>query len=231
MKCCLLLMLGALGARMTGPAQEGDALIRPRALPNRPATADSSSLRSGLADPPSEYRLMPRWVWNDEMSWPRLREQLGQMRRQGMGGVFVHPRPGLMTEYLSDDWFRLWKLAVEEGKRLGYDVIMVVLPYYSRPTQVGILKHFRAVSEVVSLPILIYNIPLFTGVNMDHGTLESLAAIPNIRGIKEEAGIQPVQATAYALRTRQDFSIYCGDDTMVLQGLPQRGVGVASGGS
>ncbi len=117
------------------------------------------------------------------------------------------------------------------AERLGYDVIMVVLPYYSRPTQVGLLEHFRAVAASVALPILIYNIPLFTGVNMDPETLESLAAIPNIRGIKEEAGIQPVQATAYALRTLPGFSIYCGDDTMVLQVLPQRGVGVVSGGS
>ena len=53
----------------------------------------------------------------------------------------------------------------------------------------------------------------------------------NIAGIKEEAGIQPTQATAFALRTSEDFSIYCGDDTMVLQVLPQRGVGVVSGGS
>jgi 4-hydroxy-tetrahydrodipicolinate synthase len=62
-------------------------------------------------------------------------------------------------------------------------------------------------------------------------TLERLVAIPNIRGIKEEAGIQPTQATEFALRTPPDFSIYCGDDTMVLQVLPQRGVGVVSGGS
>ncbi|MBI3684664.1 MAG: 4-hydroxy-tetrahydrodipicolinate synthase [Acidobacteria bacterium] len=119
----------------------------------------------------------------------------------------------------------------QAAERLGYDVIMVVLPYYSRPTQEGLLRHFRSVSEAVSLPILVYNIPLFTGVNMEPETLARLAEIPTIRGIKEEAGIQPTQATAYALRTPPDFSIYCGDDTMVLQVLPQRGVGVVSGGS
>jgi 4-hydroxy-tetrahydrodipicolinate synthase len=114
---------------------------------------------------------------------------------------------------------------------MGFDVVMCVLPFYGRPTQDGIRRHFAAVAEASPLPVLIYNIPLFTGVNMEPETLERLIAIPTIRGIKEEAGIQPTQATAFALRTPADFSIYCGDDTMVLQVLPQRGVGVVSGGS
>ena len=117
------------------------------------------------------------------------------------------------------------------AESMGFQVIMVVLPYYSKPTQEGLERHFRAVAGAVSLPLLIYNIPLFTGVNLEPETLERLLDVSNIRGIKEEAGIQPTQATAYALRTPPDFSIYCGDDTMVLQVLPQRGVGVVSGGS
>jgi 4-hydroxy-tetrahydrodipicolinate synthase len=110
-------------------------------------------------------------------------------------------------------------------------VAMCVPPFYSKPTQEGVLRHFQAVAGATSLPVLVYNIPLFTGINMEPETLERLAEFPNIRGIKEEAGVQPTQATAFALRMPQDFSIYCGDDTMVLQVLPQRGVGVVSGGS
>jgi 4-hydroxy-tetrahydrodipicolinate synthase len=117
------------------------------------------------------------------------------------------------------------------AEEMEFDVAMCVLPYYGKPTQEGIRRHFEAVSAATKLPVLIYNIPLFTGVNMEPETLEQLVKIPNIWGIKEEAGIQPTQATSFALRTRQDFSIYCGDDTMVLQVLPQRGVGVVSGGS
>ncbi len=117
------------------------------------------------------------------------------------------------------------------AEKLGFDVAMVVLPYYAKPTQAGIEQHFRSVANAISLPILIYNIPLFTGVNMEPETLRRLLDVPNIRGIKEEAGIQPTQATEFALRTPADFSIYCGDDTMVLQVLPQRGIGVVSGGS
>jgi 4-hydroxy-tetrahydrodipicolinate synthase len=115
--------------------------------------------------------------------------------------------------------------------QMGFDVIMCVLPFYSKPTAAGLLQHFRAVAAATSRPVLLYNIPLFTGINMEPAILEQLAKIPNVGGIKEEAGIQPTQATEFALRTPDTFSIYCGDDTMVLQVLPQRGVGVVSGGS
>lgn len=118
------------------------------------------------------------------------------------------------------------------AESLGVQVLMVVTPYYSKPTQEGIEQHFRAVAEAVSLPIMLYNIPLFTGVNVEPETLERLVLqCPNIVGIKEEAGVAPIQATFYALCTPPEFSIYCGDDTMVLQVLQQGGVGVVSGGS
>ncbi len=84
------------------------------------AVAQSNAeMRRDFADPPSEFRPMPLWVWHDEMRWERLGEQLAQLKQQGFGGVFVHPRPGLMTEYLGEEWFRLWRRSVEEGKRLG----------------------------------------------------------------------------------------------------------------
>lgn len=118
------------------------------------------------------------------------------------------------------------------AEEMGFQVAMCVLPYYAHPTQEGIEQHFRAVAAATSLPVLVYNLPLFTGVNMEPATLARLVAtVPNIRGIKDEAGIAPNQATQYALRTPEDFSIYCGDDSMVLQVLPQRGVGCVSGGS
>ena len=101
---------------------ELDLLRRPKAIPAKGAPETVEQLRQGFADPPADYRSMPLWVWNDEMGWPRMQEQLRQFKQQGMGGVFVHPRPGLMTEYLSDEWFRLWKLSLDEGKRLGIQV-------------------------------------------------------------------------------------------------------------
>jgi len=62
---------------------------------------------------------MPLWVWNDELEWSRLNEQLTQFKALGFGGAFVHPRPGLVTEYLGGEWFDLWRKSVERCRELG----------------------------------------------------------------------------------------------------------------
>lgn len=98
---------------------ETELLLNPKAIPPRAAPESPEQLRRNFANPPAEFRSMPLWVWNDEMNEARITEQLRQFQQQGIGGVFVHPRPGLMTSYLSDEWFRLWKFALAEGKRLG----------------------------------------------------------------------------------------------------------------
>jgi 4-hydroxy-tetrahydrodipicolinate synthase len=113
----------------------------------------------------------------------------------------------------------------------GYDAVMVVAPYYSRPTQEGLRLHFEQVAAAADLPLMLYNIPLFAGANLAPGTVAALAKIPNIVAIKEEAGINPLQTSDFVLGTPQDFEVYCGDDTMVLQVLAQGGVGAVSGGS
>lgn len=125
MRCALWYCLSLLAAVGTFVAAgtiihaqktpDRELLLHPKALAPQPRAVDPLEFR----DPPVEYRSMPLWVWNDEMQWPRLAEQLKQFKEQGIGGVFIHPRPGLMTEYLGDEWFRLWKASAEEGKRLG----------------------------------------------------------------------------------------------------------------
>ncbi len=114
MRFILLLSLLALSAA----AQDRDLLLNPKALPARPpATLDE--LRGRFADPPAEYRSMPLWVWNDEMEPKRMAQMLAQYKQQGMGGAFVHPRPGLITEYLGKEWFSLWRQALTLGKQQG----------------------------------------------------------------------------------------------------------------
>lgn len=122
-------------------------------------------------------------------------------------------------------------MLTQEAERLGFDTAMVVAPYYLKPTQEGIYQHFRAVANSTKLPIMLYNIPLFTGVNIEPDTLAALSQIGNILAIKEEAGINPTQTSEFCLSVPERFSVYCGDDTMVLQTLVQGGVGVVSGGS
>ena len=119
----------------------------------------------------------------------------------------------------------------QKAEDLGYEFAMVVAPYYCRPDQEGIYQHFKTVAENTRLQILLYNIPLFTGVNIDPPTVGRLSQIQNIAGIKEEAGLNPTQMTEYRLAADSIFTVYDGDDIMVLCGLVQGASGVVSGGS
>ena len=75
-----------------------------------------------FADPPAEYRSAPLWVWNDLMTREGITRQLEDFRARGIGGAFIHPRPGLITPYLADEWFSLCAFAAETGKRLGLKI-------------------------------------------------------------------------------------------------------------
>lgn len=119
---------------------------------------------------------------------------------------------------------------------LGIKTVMVVAPYYSKPTQGELFTHFATVAGAVpDLDILLYNIPIFTGVNLDTDTVARLAQLPNVVAIKDEAELNPKQITAFLNATPDDFIIYNGDDTMILetyaQGGGERIGGVVSGAS
>ena len=88
-----------------------------------PATAaDSIKLRRLFADPPRRYSSAPLWVWNDRLTEEQIAGTLHDLASQKVKQVFVHPRPGLMTPYLSDEWFKLWKVALREAERLDMNV-------------------------------------------------------------------------------------------------------------
>lgn len=80
------------------------------------------NLQSQFSDPSKDYRPAPLWVWNTEVTTADIDRMLQELKDQGFGGAFVHPRPGLVTEYLSDEWFRLWRYSLEKGKELGLDI-------------------------------------------------------------------------------------------------------------
>lgn len=82
----------------------------------------SGELRKLFADPPSEYRSAPLWDWNEQISKEGIGFQMKEFKKAGIGGVFVHPRPGLITEYLSEDWFDLFDYTVQKGKELNMKV-------------------------------------------------------------------------------------------------------------
>lgn len=121
------------------------------------------------------------------------------------------------------------------AEKLGFETVMAVAPYYAKPNQDELHYHYKALSEAVSLNIMLYNIPIFTGVNIDPDTVQRLAELDNIVALKEEAELNPKQITAFLNRTPDDFIIYNGDDTMILEAYAQGGDkrigGVISGAS
>lgn len=92
------------------------------ALPPHIRAADSSAAKALFKNPPREYSTGPLWVWNDLLTEQEIRDGLRELAGQKVKQVWVHPRPGLMTPYLSDDWFRLWKVALKEARRLDMNV-------------------------------------------------------------------------------------------------------------
>jgi 4-hydroxy-tetrahydrodipicolinate synthase len=97
------------------------------------------------------------------------------------------------------------------AKKVGADCSLQVVPYYNKPTQEGIYRHFRAIAEGVDLPVVLYNVPGRTVADMQHDTVLRLAQVPGIVGIKEATG--NIDRAAWLIKQApQGFSIYSGDD-------------------
>lgn len=109
----------------------------------------------------------------------------------------------------------------------GVDGIMLVTPYYNKPTQDGLYQHFKSVAEAISLPIMLYNVPGRTGVNLTAETCLRLAAIENIVAVKEASG-DIDQVTSICAGAPAGFAVYSGDDALTLPILSVGGVGVVS---
>lgn len=86
------------------------------------SAVDSASVKKLFKNPPREYSTGPLWVWNDMLTDEQIRSTLRDLAKQKVKQVWVHPRPGLMTPYLSDQWFHLWDVALDEAKRLDMNV-------------------------------------------------------------------------------------------------------------
>ncbi|HKP86279.1 MAG TPA: 4-hydroxy-tetrahydrodipicolinate synthase [Blastocatellia bacterium] len=114
-----------------------------------------------------------------------------------------------------------------EYERLGVRGLLSVTPYYNKPTQEGLYQHFRAVAEAVSLPIIVYNVPPRTAVNVLPETIARLAEIPNIIGVKEASG-DISQIADIATRVKAEFKIFSGDDSMTLPIVAVGGAGLIS---
>jgi 4-hydroxy-tetrahydrodipicolinate synthase len=115
----------------------------------------------------------------------------------------------------------------EGAKRLGADACLLTTPYYNKPTQEGLYLHYKEIAGAVDMPLVLYNIPGRTGINMTPETIKKVAEIPNIVGIKEASGSLVQVSEIYRL-TGGSFTILSGDDNIFLPMMSVGAVGVIS---
>lgn len=125
------------------------------------------------------------------------------------------------------------KQTIEKTKRakdLGADVALIVTPYYNKPTQEGIYRHFEAVATNVEMPIVIYNIPGRCGTNIETATLLRIAGLPNMIGVKEASGNinQAGDVLHTIVEKYPQFLVFSGDDALTLPMMALGAVGIVS---
>ena len=114
-----------------------------------------------------------------------------------------------------------------EVEDVGVDGILSVTPYYSKPTPEGLFQHYKAIAESTSLPIVLYNVPGRTGVNLDVATVVRLSALRNIVGVKESS-CNVVQMSEILAAVREDFLLVSGDDPLAVAVMAIGGRGLIS---
>jgi 4-hydroxy-tetrahydrodipicolinate synthase len=113
----------------------------------------------------------------------------------------------------------------QELERMGVQGILSVTPYYNKPTAEGVYQHYKAIAASTSLPVIVYNVPGRTNVNVAPDTLVRLAEIDNIVGVKEASGVIS-QIVSILNRVPEDFTVFSGDDalTLPMMALGARGI-------
>ncbi|WP_151735075.1 4-hydroxy-tetrahydrodipicolinate synthase [Paenibacillus tengchongensis] len=114
----------------------------------------------------------------------------------------------------------------KEAEKIGVDGVLLVVPYYNKPNQEGLYRHFAAIAGETSLPCILYNVPGRTGVSMSAATTLRLAEIPNIVATKECLSVD--QITQICSACPEDFHVYTGDDSAGLAALAVGGHGIIS---
>ncbi|MBZ5749926.1 4-hydroxy-tetrahydrodipicolinate synthase [Metabacillus rhizolycopersici] len=115
----------------------------------------------------------------------------------------------------------------KQAEEAGVDAIMLVVPYYNKPSQEGLYQHFKAIAETTTLPVMLYNIPGRSVINMTVDTIVRLSKLPNIIAVKEAGGNLDVMAELIS-KTDDNFAVYSGDDALALPLLAIGGAGVIS---
>lgn len=113
------------------------------------------------------------------------------------------------------------------AEKVGADGLLLVTPYYNKASQAGLIAHFSAIANAVSLPCILYNVPSRTGCNILPATLAELCKLPNINGVKEASG-NLAQVGEIAALCGDELNIYSGEDGLILPIMALGGKGVIS---
>jgi len=115
----------------------------------------------------------------------------------------------------------------KQAERAGADAALIINPYYNKSTQRGVIAHIKAIADAITIPVIIYNVPSRTGLNIEVSTMKELSKISNVAAVKEASG-DISQITEIARVCGNDLDIYCGNDDHVLPVLAVGGKGVIS---
>lgn len=179
----------------------------------------------------------------EELNEVGLRQLINYMIKGGVHGVFAVGSQGEFYAFTPEEKQRIWEITVEEtdgrvsvyagtgaittrqvqalnklAERAGVDAVSILTPLFISPTQEELYRHYVAIADATSLPVLLYNNPGRTGVNLSPDLVTRLAKHPNIRGIKDSSGDLSLTAE-YIRRTDESFSVLMGRDTLIYAGL------------
>ncbi len=157
---------------------------------------------------------------------------LSEEEQQRMIHLAVHQACGKVPVWVGTGSY-CTRQALEKTKRakeLGATIALIVTPYYNKPTQEGIYRHFATIASQVDIPIVVYNVPSRCGTNIETATLLRLVELPNIVGVKEASGnILQAGDILHAIRLkRPDFAVFSGDDALTLPMMALGAVGIIS---
>jgi 4-hydroxy-tetrahydrodipicolinate synthase len=189
---------------------------------------------------------------DDRLDEKALRALVAEQIEGGIDGLVPSGTTGESASLSHDEYARVLEIVVSEARgrvpviagagaastahaielaqiaqRHKVDGVLNVVPYYYRPSQEGLFAHYTAFARAISLPIVLYNIPIRTGVDLSFATLERLAALPSIVAVKESTG--GVQRSAEIISRLGDrFTVLSGDDVLTLPVMSVGGHGVIS---
>lgn len=141
-------------------------------------------------------------------------------------GKYINGRVPFIAGTGSNDTAYSIRLS-KQAEKAGADAALIINPYYNKSTQRGIIAHVSAIAEAITIPVIIYNVPSRTGLNIEVNTIKELSKISNVAAVKEASG-DISQITEIARVCGDDIDIYCGNDDHVLPVLAVGGKGIIS---